>query len=151
MPNRRQILAYAAAAPFASLAAPAFAMTPKVYNEGGIAIDGSATVAYFDENGPVRGSPEFAVDWNGATWQFANAENLAKFEANPEAYAPQYGGYCAFAVSKGYTASTVPEAWSIHDGKLYLNFSRTVRARWALNKRANIEAADANWPDVLSA
>lgn len=151
MPNRRQVLALAAAAPFASLAAPAFAMTPKTYAEGGIAIDGSDTVAYFDENGPVPGSPEFSVEWQGATWQFSNAENMAKFEADPEAFAPQYGGYCAFAVSKGYTASTVPEAWSIHDGKLYLNFSRGVRTRWALNKRANIEAADANWPGVLSA
>ncbi len=151
MPTRRHVLGLAAALPFASLAAPAFAMTPETYTEGGIAIDGTDTVAYFDGNGPVAGSPEHTVEWKGATWQFATAENKAKFEADPDAYAPQYGGYCAFAVSKGYTASTVPEAWSIHDGKLYLNFSKTVRARWALNKKANIAAADENWPSVLSA
>lgn len=151
MPTRRALLRLAAAAPFATLAGPVFAATPEIYAENGIAIDGTDTVAYFTEGKPVPGSEEFAVNWKGATWRFSKSENRAMFEADPEAYAPQYGGWCAFAVSRGYTASTVPEAWSIHGGKLYLNFSRVIRARWALNKQANIAAADANWPAVLSA
>ena len=150
MPNRRQILAFAAAAPFASLAAPAFAMTPKVYNEGGIAIDGSDTVAYFDENGPVPGSPEFAVDWNGATWQFASAENRDLFAASPEEYAPQYGGFCAYAVSQGNTASIEPTAWKIVDGKLYLNYNDKIQTRWSKDIPGHIAQADENWPGVLA-
>lgn len=151
MPTRRTLLKLAVAAPFAGLAGPALAMTPEVYAEGGIAIDGTDTVAYFTEGKPVPGSDAFTSDYMGATWRFASAENKALFDGDPQAYAPRYGGYCAFAVSRGYTASTVPQAWSIHEGKLYLNFSLAIRARWALNKRGNIEAADANWPGVLSA
>lgn len=152
MLTRRNLLAGAAAVPMASLLArPAQAMTPRIYAENGIAIDGSDTVAFFDGKGPVPGSPLHAVDWNGATWHFASAANAETFRSNPEAYAPQYGGWCAWAVSRNYTAATVPQAWSIVDGKLYLNFSRSVRARWSLNKSANIARADANWPTVLNA
>lgn len=151
MPSRRTFLTLAAAAPMAAIALPAFAMTPDIYAEDGIAIDGTDTVAYFTEGKPVPGSDAHTVDWKGATWRFSSAENAAMFEADPEAYAPQYGGYCAYAVSRGYTASTVPQAWTIHDGKLYLNFSRPVRALWSRDIPGNIMKGDANWPDVLSA
>ena len=99
MLNRRTLLGLLAASPF--LARPAFAATPAIYAEGGIAIDGSDAVAYFDGNGPVAGDAAFALMWQGAEWRFSSAENLAKFEANPEGFAPQYGGYCAYAASKG--------------------------------------------------
>lgn len=148
--NRRKLLCLAASAPVAALAGPAFAMTPEIYSEGGIAIDGTDPVAYFSEEGPVPGKPEHALDWKGATWRFASAENRAMFEADPEKFAPQYGGWCAYAVSRGYTASTVPQAWAIHDGKLYLNFSRPVRALWARDIAGNIQKGDMNWPGVLS-
>ncbi|MDJ1008033.1 MAG: YHS domain-containing (seleno)protein [Paracoccaceae bacterium] len=151
MPNRRAVLRLAAAAPFASLAMPAFAMTPEIYAEDGIAIDGTDAVAYFTEERPVPGSEAHIVDWRGATWRFSSVETKAMFEADPEAYAPQYGGYCAYAVSRGYTASTVPQAWTIHDGKLYLNFSRPVRALWARDIPGNVRKGDENWPTVLSA
>ena len=85
----------------------------------------------------------------GCAWRFANAENRDRFAADPEAYAPQYGGYCAWAVSQGYTASTDPAAWKIVDGKLYLNYSADVQKRWQSDEAGNIAKADANWPRVL--
>ncbi|MEM9436276.1 MAG: YHS domain-containing (seleno)protein, partial [Pseudomonadota bacterium] len=127
----------------------ALAAEPSVYSDGGVAIRGTDPVAYFTEGKPVEGSAEFSFEYDGATWHFASAENRDAFAADPVAYAPQYGGYCAWAVSQGYTASISPNAWSIHEGKLYLNFNRAVRARWAVGKEANIAAADANWPSVL--
>ena len=148
--TRRQLLALALTTPaIAAIAPRAMAATPEVYAEGGIAVDGSDVVAYFEENGPVAGDSAFAHDYMGATWHFVSAANRDTFAADPAAYAPQYGGYCAYAVSQGYTASTVPDAWSIVDGKLYLNFSTGVRRRWARDIAGHIAAADANWPSVL--
>ena len=85
----------------------------------------------------------------GAVMRFASAGNKEMFDADPEAFAPKYGGYCAYAVSRGYTASTDPAAWSIYEDRLYLNYSRSVRALWALNKAGHVESADANWSGVL--
>lgn len=150
-PTRRQILTVSAVLPFAAtVGSLARAQsTPTIYAEGGIAIDGTDPVAYFTDSAPVAGDPSITHDWNGATWRFANAENRDTFAAGPQAYAPQYGGYCAWAVSEGYTASTVPEAWKIVDGKLYLNFSRRIQRRWERDIPGRIAAADANWPRVL--
>ena len=75
-------------------------------------------------------APQFSYQWMGATWLFATAENRDRFQAEPERYAPQYGGYCAYAVSKGRTASIDPEAWRVVDGKLYLNYSKGVQKKW---------------------
>ena len=113
------------------------------------AIRGYDPVAYFTIGAPTPGSDQFSASWQGATYRFANAENLARFEADPAAYAPQYGGYCAYAVSQGATASTVPQAWTIVDGKLYLNYSLSVKQRWSKDIPGNIKAADSNWPAVL--
>lgn len=128
-------------------AGPALAIDP-VYNESGAAIRGYDPVAYFTRNKPVEGSAEHTADYKGVQWRFASAENRDLFAADPEKYAPQYGGYCAWAVSNNYTASTDPHAWSIKDGKLYLNFSKFVRTRWAIDKAGNIAKADANWPGL---
>ncbi|MDF1748525.1 MAG: YHS domain-containing (seleno)protein [Alphaproteobacteria bacterium] len=114
----------------------------------GIAIEGTDPVAYFTEGKPVEGSRDFSYDWKGATWRFSSAENLEAFKADPEAYAPQYGGYCAWAVSQGYTAKIDPEAFRIEDGKLYLNYSKGVQERWMGDVSGNIAAADRNWPDI---
>lgn len=116
----------------------------------GTAIDGTDPVAYFTVGKPVEGSSDFTHEWNDATWRFASAENRDLFAANPEKYAPQYGGYCAWAVSQGYTASTDPEAWKIVDGKLYLNYSKSVQSTWEQDVPGNISAADVNWPSVLN-
>lgn len=130
-------------------ASAAFAEAPIYQSFLGTAIDGTDPVAYFTEGRPVEGSSEFTHDWNGATWRFASAENRDRFAADPEAYAPQYGGYCAWAVAQGYTASTDPEAWRIVDGKLYLNYDANVQAKWEADVPGFIEKADANWPAVL--
>ena len=115
----------------------------------GTAIDGTDPVAYFTEGRPVEGSADITLEWNGATWRFSSVANRDLFAANPDLYAPQYGGYCAWAVAQGYTASTDPEAWAIVDGKLYLNYSKGVQARWEQDVSGHITAADGNWPKVL--
>lgn len=114
-----------------------------------VAVSGYDTVAYFTEGQPVKGSATFSHEWQGAVWHFANAENRDAFKAKPEAYAPQYGGYCAWAVSEGYTASGDPTKWRIVDGKLYLNFDAKVQATWLQDVPGNIAKADRNWPAVL--
>lgn len=129
---------------------PAFAAKDPVFsNLFGIAIRGYDPVAYFTEMKPVKGSKDFETEWNGATWRFANEEHLNKFQSDPEKYAPQYGGYCAWAVSNNYTASTQPEAWTIFEEKLYLNYSLNVRSQWEQDIPGNVERGDANWPSVL--
>lgn len=147
--HRRTFLTTAAALPVTFAAFRATAAEPPVYAEGGIAIDGTDPVAYFTDGGPVAGDPAIFSDWNGARMLFSSSENKATFDADPDAFAPAYGGYCAYAVSEGYTASTTPEAWTIHEGRLYLNYSRRVRRRWLREIDARIAQADANWPGVL--
>jgi YHS domain-containing protein len=114
----------------------------------GTAIDGYDPVAYFNEGRPVEGKSEFAHGWMGATWYFASADNRDLFAADPDQYAPQYGGYCAWAVSQGYTAKIDPEAWKIVDDKLYLNYSKEVQAQWSQDIPGNIAKGDANWPKI---
>jgi YHS domain-containing protein len=114
-----------------------------------IAVDGYDAVAYFTEGMPVKGSTKFETQYNGAVWRFSSAENLESFTADPEAYAPQYGGYCAWAVSQGYTARGNPENWRIVDDKLYLNYNGEVQKRWEEDIPGFIELANVNWPSVL--
>lgn len=117
-----------------------------VFAENGVAVRGADVVAYFTVGDAVPGKPEFRHDWNGAAWHFASAQNRDAFAADPQRYAPQYGGFCAWAVANNYTAPIDPEAWRIVDGKLYLNYSRFVQLRWDMSRAANISKADANWP-----
>ena len=119
-------------------------------DSNGLAIRGTDPVAYFTQGKPVQGVAEFEYVWNHVTWRFASAENRDRFAANPEQYAPQYGGFCAWAVSQGYTASIDPQAWRIVDDKLYLNYNKGVQRRWERDIPGNIAKADANWPEVLS-
>lgn len=115
---------------------------------GNLAIEGYDPVAYFTEGRPVEGSREFTHEWMGAIWRFASAGNRDRFAAMPEDYAPQYGGYCAWAVAQGYTAKIDPEAWKIVDGKLYLNYDRNIQSRWEEDIPGNIGKADGNWPQI---
>ena len=119
-----------------------------VFSSWGKAIRGYDPVAYFTEGRPVEGDSDYTAEYMDATWRFASAENKALFVANPEKYAPQFGGYCAWAVSQGETASIDPEAWDIVDGKLYLNYSKSVKARWSRDIPGNIRKGEANWPDL---
>lgn len=120
------------------------------YQTGGVAINGFDTVAYHTDSKAVKGSASHTTKWNGANWHFANAENLATFNANPEKYAPKYGGYCAFAVSRDTTAPTDPQAWTIDNGQLYLNFNPGVMKRWRAEQAENIKMGDENWPGILA-
>lgn len=148
--TRRSLLVVVLALPIAgTILRPALANEPEVYAPDGIAIAGYDPVAYFTDNRPVPGRPDHALRWRGAMWYFANAGNMEAFEMNPSAFAPQYGGYCAYALSKGAIASSVPEAFTIHDGALYLNNSIGVRTIWKTDMEANIRKANANWPTVL--
>lgn len=121
------------------------------YQSSGTAINGYDPVAYFTMEKPVKGDTSHSYSWNSAEWRFASAENLATFKSNPEKYAPKYGGYCAYAVSRGYTAPTDPEAWTVVDGALYLNYSKSVRSRWNSDQAANIVVGDKNWPGLRDA
>ena len=114
-----------------------------------LAVSGYDPVAYFAMGKPVEGKDGLEYEWNGATWRFASQQNLDTFKAMPEKYAPQYGGYCAWAVSQGYTASSDPTAWKIVDGKLYLNYSSDVQSRWSQDIPGNIAKADGHWPKVI--
>lgn len=118
---------------------------------GGLAIEGYDTVAYHVEQRPVKGQSAFRHSWNGASWQFASAANLKRFVAEPARYAPQYGGYCAYAVAaKNELVGIDPEAYTLVDGKLYLNYSKKIQAQWEADRAQFITQGDRNWP-ALSA
>jgi YHS domain-containing protein len=135
----------------ATLATPVFAAKSSIFvGKNGYAINGYDPVAYFTMGKPVEGSTDHSVMHEGATFLFSSAANKTTFETDIDHYAPQYGGYCAYAVSKGATAKTEPDAWTIVDDKLYLNFNTDVRAIWKQDILGNIARADANWPDVLN-
>jgi len=148
------VLAVAAAAILAYLwLAPmprVFAATPSVYTGivKGVAVGGYAPGAYFTEKKPVAGSRDVTLEHMGATWRFASEANREAFKADPVKYAPQYGGYCAWAVSQGYTAKGDPDAWTIHGGKLYLNYNKTVQRTWEKDIPGNVTKGDANWPKL---
>lgn len=147
--NKRHFLLSAIA--LAAQPLPAQAGKPGIFTGlvPGVAVGGYDPVAYFKDGGPKDGSDQFTTEWQGAKWRFSSQENLDAFTANPQSFAPQYGGYCAYAVSKGATAKGEPEAWSIVDGKLYLNYSDEVRGVWRQDAPGNIVKANANWPKVL--
>jgi hypothetical protein len=121
----------------------------RVFAPGGVAINGYDPVAYFVEGRPVQGRKDLSVKWLGVMWRFASEANRQAFEMDPRAYAPQYGGYCAYGLSHGAIVSTVPEAWRIHEGKLYLSSSAEALREWAADIAGNVRRADANWPGAL--
>ena len=121
-----------------------------VFQKDGAAIGGYDPVAYFTDARPVIGKAAHTYQWDGATWRFSSAESRAKFASAPEKYAPRFGGFCAWAVSQGYTAKTDPDAWSIVDGVLYLNYSNGVREMWNTDQSGNIAKGNKNWPGIKS-
>jgi len=126
--------------------------TAPVYAPDGVAIRGTDPVAYFTEGRAVAGSEAHSFDWNGATWHFASADNRAAFAAEPETYAPEYGGFCAWAVAeKGTLYATQPENWAIVERKLYLNYNDNIEARWQQDIPGFIAKGDARWPEILKA
>jgi hypothetical protein len=129
--------------------ASVYAQKPGWYLTRGLALGGYDAVSYFTDSRAVKGDERFEMEWNSARWRFTSAEHLERFKPNPARYAPQFGGYCAWAVSRGYTASGDPAAWSVVDGRLYLNYSMSVRSMWEKDKAGNIAKGNANWPAVL--
>ena len=125
---------------------------PQIFTEfrSKLALDGYDPVAYFKTGKAQKGNPAHAVRWVGADWHFASAENKAAFEASPQAFAPQYGGYCAWAVSEGYTAKGDPNIWRIVDNKLYLNYNASVQKGWETDIPGRVARGDQNWPIVLN-
>jgi hypothetical protein len=113
------------------------------------ALGGYDAVAYFTEGRAVKGDGRFTHRWQAVEWRFASAEHRDRFAADPERYAPRYGGYCAWAVAQGYTASGSPEHWRIVDGRLYLNYDAAVQHQWEQDIPGFIARADRNWPAVL--
>jgi YHS domain-containing protein len=119
---------------------------PAVNAEQGIGLKGYDPFAYFINGAPTKGSERYSFAWKGVTYRFASAGNLEKFKADPEKYLPQYGGYCAYAMSRDRIADIDPSRWAIVNGKLYLNNGFVAEKLWSLNKSGNIVSADHNWP-----
>lgn len=137
----------------ALFAAPAMAATPApaVHTASdGLGARGYDPVAYFTQGRPVKGSATHQLEWSGAKWRFASAASLEAFRANPARYAPQFGGYCAWAVSQHYLAPGDPNFWKIVGGKLYLNANARAKQLWEADQAAAIGWGHANWPAVLS-
>ena len=111
---------------------------------------GYDTVAYFTEGKPVKGNSDFTTEYKDAEWFFSSQANLDAFLSDPDRYVPQYGGYCAWAVSQGYTASGDPLQWSVVDDRLFLNYDASVQATWNADRANFIKQADKNWPTVLN-
>lgn len=129
-----------------TVAMPAFAAEPKHYTKNGLAIGGYDPVAYFTEKKAKKGSPKHSLAWGGVKWRFKSAENKALFEANPAKYAPQYGGFCAYAMASGDRVEISPTAWEIYNGKLYLNYNSLIRIIWNRDKDGYISKANKHWP-----
>jgi YHS domain-containing protein len=146
MKSFSRFLLFAAAAAITAIAAGQSDSVNK--DSHGVAIKGYDPVAYFTDSKPVKGSPEFAYSYMGVTYQFSSAAHRDEFAKTPEKYVPQYGGYCAYGVSQNHTAPIDPEAWTIVEGKLYLNYSKAVKKTWSEAIPGYIQAADKNWPGL---
>ncbi len=132
--------------------APAYAEKPPIYTKihNNFGAGGYDVVSYFTGEEPVRGDKSFSVSHLGADFLFASQENMDKFIASPEAYVPQYGGYCAWAMADGKFFKGDPKQWTVLDGKLYLNYSDKIQAKWRADPEGFIASADAKWPDILN-
>lgn len=128
---------------------PAGARTLVNSDRDGLAIEGYDPVAYFTDGRPVKGDPRFRTTWSGAVYQFASAEHKAMFDANPGAYAPQFGGYCAYAASIDTISPIDPAYWEIVDGRLLLQHNRKAWDLWHEDAAGNLVKADRNWPGLV--
>ena len=140
----------------AMTATASLAQQPEIYQSkradypaNALAVGGFDTVAYHTRKQAVPGNPQFRVSWKGAEWHFASQANLDLFLKEPARYAPQYGGYCAFAVAGGSTAPGDPKVWDVVGGKLYLNLSTGTQSSWRRNPADFIKRGDTNWPKVI--
>lgn len=129
--------------------APAQAGNPVVYAVHGAAIDGYDVVSYFQAGAPVRGNAKYRVKWRGAVWYFSSAQNLEQFESNPRAFAPSYGGYCAYAMASGQISSVDPKTWRIVEGRLYLLHNPGAARLWQADVPTHVQRASVHWSKAL--
>lgn len=147
MMNRRNFIGFLA---LTSLAATqALAGRSSVFHQAGTAIHGIDPVGYFTDGRPIEGVDAHRLTWRNVTWRFASALNMAMFERDPHGFSPQYGGYCAMSMSLGQISDSTPNAWAIHQNKLYLTYSIKVRDMWQRDPINYIAKADGHWPTVL--
>jgi YHS domain-containing protein len=161
MLSRNQTVVVSIAAILAMVVAVTFAVQaqtppkkpPAVYTGivAGVAVGGYDPVAYFVDGRPVKGAASITLEHQGAIWRFASIANRDLFKADPAKYAPQYGGHCAWAVAEGYTAKGDPTAWTIADGRLYLNYNRAVQLNWEKDIAGNVRRGDGHWPKLTGA
>lgn len=139
------------AGPIAISAPAAFADKDPIYTakRSNLALQGYDTVAYFTAGEPTKGAAEFSTTHNGAEFRFVSEENLNLFLGDPDKYAPQYGGYCAWAIAQGKTAKGDARRWAIVDDKLYLNYNKSIQKKWDKDREGFITNANTNWPTVL--
>ena len=134
-----------------ALALPAFAQSKTLLNldKTGLAIQGYDPVAFFTDDKPVKGKPELGLRHNGVLYYFANREHRDAFKADPAKFEPQFGGYCAFGVSRGKLVEIDVEAFQIVDGKLLLQYSKSVRDDFNKDAKGNLAKAGVNWPGLV--
>lgn len=127
------------------------ALAQEIFIRGsGPALEGYDAVSYFVSGKPTRGKAGINSRYKGVVWRFSSAENKAAFDANPAKYAPRYGGHCAWGTARGYAVRGDPQVWRIVDGKLYLNYNRSVQRKWNRDIGGFISKANRNWPEVLN-
>jgi hypothetical protein len=147
---RRQFIATLAATPLAAaLPRPVLAGESPICAKDGLAIGGADAVAYFTDDAYVPGRPDHALMWRGAVWLFDRTETMAAFEMDPTAWCPQFGGYCAYAMSRGIISHSDPSPWLVEDGALYLCTTLLARSLLRRDLPGNLAAARASWPAVL--
>ncbi len=127
------------------LSVAGMAQTTQYNSENGTAIKGYDPVAYFMQSKATQGNDKFTTEWSGAKWKFSSQANLDSFKMAPEKYAPQYGGHCAYGCSENHKAPTDPNAWTIVNNKLYLNYNLKVKDMWMKEAEKRIASANANW------
>ncbi|MEE2809681.1 MAG: YHS domain-containing (seleno)protein [Pseudomonadota bacterium] len=125
------------------------AQTVYVAVQDGLAIGGYDPVSFHVAHEPMKGHEDHALMWKGAVWLFHSAQNQSRFEANPRAFAPRFGGHCAYGLARGKVFEGDPDTWEIVDGQLYLFRTPRGRSLWLEDQNQMIEAAHAEWPEAL--
>jgi YHS domain-containing protein len=128
--------------------AQAKAQKSEIFAPGGKAIKGYDPVAFFTDSKPVKGVDSLTYQWKDATWLFASRKNLEAFKSDPDKYAPQYGGYCAYGLSQGHKAPTQTDTWTVVNDKLYFNYNSKVKEMWVKDEQNLIKTADEKWPAI---
>lgn len=118
-------------------------------NKDGVALDGHDAVAFFTQSKPVKGTPQIQSIYRGARYYFASADNKKQFDSDPAKYEPQFGGYCAYGVSKGGLYPVELDAFQIVNGRLLLQYNREARDEFNKDTQGRLKLADGHWPKLV--